>query len=246
MLDQLGRFLAAGDVRRAVRERVDRVLGPDTELVVAHSLGTLVSYQVLAARPELSPALVTMGSPLDPLRLRPAAAAARRRRRRVARLGPLLDQRRGGGRPGLRRSGSSGKFGDRVVDHTVDNGHRAHDPEPYLNATLTGGRRSPTRSACADRSGSLRVEELDEPVDEALVVDLVALVALGAVGDDDELEPGRRSRPRRSCPGPARLTGAASRSLSPCIASIGAEFASTWVCTEPSSKARVQSPRQPV
>ena len=34
-------------------------------------------------------------------------------------------------------------FGDagddrRIVDRKVDNGHRAHDPEPYLNASVTG------------------------------------------------------------------------------------------------------------
>ena len=26
----------------------------------------------------------------------------------------------------------------RVEDHLVDNGHRAHDVEPYLNASVTG------------------------------------------------------------------------------------------------------------
>jgi hypothetical protein len=30
------------------------------------------------------------------------------------------------------------KFGDRVEDVLVDNGHRAHAPEPYLNAAVTG------------------------------------------------------------------------------------------------------------
>jgi hypothetical protein len=30
------------------------------------------------------------------------------------------------------------KFGDRVEDVEVDNGHRAHDPEPYLNSVATG------------------------------------------------------------------------------------------------------------
>lgn len=30
------------------------------------------------------------------------------------------------------------RFGDRVEDRLVDNGHRAHDPEPYLNAHATG------------------------------------------------------------------------------------------------------------
>ena len=30
------------------------------------------------------------------------------------------------------------KFGPRVEDHLIDNGHRAHDPEPYLNSAVTG------------------------------------------------------------------------------------------------------------
>ena len=30
------------------------------------------------------------------------------------------------------------RFGSRVEDHLVDNGHRAHDPEPYLNNKATG------------------------------------------------------------------------------------------------------------
>jgi hypothetical protein len=29
-------------------------------------------------------------------------------------------------------------FGDRVEDVMVDNGHRAHAPEPYMNAAATG------------------------------------------------------------------------------------------------------------
>ena len=30
------------------------------------------------------------------------------------------------------------KFGPRVEEFFIDNGHRAHDPEPYLNAAVTG------------------------------------------------------------------------------------------------------------
>lgn len=139
LLDQLGRFLAAGDVRHAVRDRVDRVLGPDTELVIAHSLGTLVSYQVLAARPELSPALITMGSPLatpfafEQLRPEPIDGVGQwpgsvRSWTNIVAVGD----------PACGGKGLAHRFGDRVVDHVVDNGHRAHDPEPYLNAAATG------------------------------------------------------------------------------------------------------------
>lgn len=30
------------------------------------------------------------------------------------------------------------KFGPRVEEIVIDNGHRAHAPEPYLNASATG------------------------------------------------------------------------------------------------------------
>ena len=30
------------------------------------------------------------------------------------------------------------RFGDRVEEVLVDNGHRAHAPEPYLNSAPTG------------------------------------------------------------------------------------------------------------
>jgi pimeloyl-ACP methyl ester carboxylesterase len=139
LMDQAGRFLAAGDVRARIRERVDRVLGPDTELVLAHSLGTLVSYQVLAARLDLSPALVTMGSPLatpfafDQLRPPPVDGVGQwpGNVRSWVNISAVGDPACGG-------AGLSHRFGERVLDHRVDNGHRAHDPEPYLNAAVTG------------------------------------------------------------------------------------------------------------
>jgi pimeloyl-ACP methyl ester carboxylesterase len=139
LADQIGRFLAAGDVRQTVRARVDEILGPDTDLVVAHSLGTIVAYQVLAGRPELTPALITIGSPLaTPLafdRLRPAPVdgvgvwpGGVRSWTNVAAVGD----------PACGGRGFGGRFGERVVEHLVDNGHRAHDPQPYLNAPVTG------------------------------------------------------------------------------------------------------------
>jgi pimeloyl-ACP methyl ester carboxylesterase len=139
LLDQAGRFLAAGDVRAAIRDRMDAQLDEDTELVIAHSLGTLVSYQVLASRPELTPAFITMGSPLatpfvfGQLAPKPVDGVGQwpggvRSWTNIAAVG---DAACGG-------VGLSSHFGGDVQDHMVDNGHRAHDPEPYLNAKVTG------------------------------------------------------------------------------------------------------------
>lgn len=127
------------DLRREIGERFDAVVDGSTAVVVAHSLGTLVAYEALARRDDVAVDLVTLGSPLGiplvfgalqpppvegrgvwPVGVRRWAnvAAVGDRAASVARLAPL--------------------FGDGVSDHLVDNGHRAHDPEPYLNSGATG------------------------------------------------------------------------------------------------------------
>ena len=139
LVDQAGRFLAVGDVKAKIRERMETQVGPDTELVIAHSLGTVVSYLVLASKPELSPALITMGSPLatpfvfGQLEPKPVDGVGQwpGSVRSWTNIHAVGDPACGG-------AGLASHFGDRVTDHMVDNGHRAHDPEPYLNAKVTG------------------------------------------------------------------------------------------------------------
>ena len=46
------------------RVRLERHLDADTKVVIAHSLGTVIAYQVLCARPDLNVDLITLGSPL--------------------------------------------------------------------------------------------------------------------------------------------------------------------------------------
>jgi len=36
------------------------------------------------------------------------------------------------------RTTPCGRFGGQVTEYKVDNGHRVHDPEPYLNNRWTG------------------------------------------------------------------------------------------------------------
>ena len=64
MLDQAGRYFAEPEIRAAVQERVSAQITDDTEVVLAHSLGTVVAYEVLAAMDAPVVHLVTMGSPL--------------------------------------------------------------------------------------------------------------------------------------------------------------------------------------
>jgi hypothetical protein len=54
--------------RRVVKDAIDKIvsemLGPDTGVVVGHSLGSVVAYNVLKTAPSKVPLYVTVGSPL--------------------------------------------------------------------------------------------------------------------------------------------------------------------------------------
>jgi hypothetical protein len=131
---QLGRYFDDDSVRDAVRGRVAAAIGADARVVVAHSLGSVVAYEVLVESP--GPArldLVTIGSPLGHhavigADLRPALvdgvgawpACGRRWTNITAVNDPVA-----GGRP-------LAPVFPGVVELAVDNGHRAHEPEPYL------------------------------------------------------------------------------------------------------------------
>ncbi len=128
------------DLRAKMRARIEPLVDDETRVLVAHSLGTVLSYMALANHPQWTVhTFVTLGSPLaSPMTgdmLDP----------------PLVD---GNGQwPGsirrwvnVRAVGDKAaavpvagqRFGDRVEDVMVDNGHRAHAPEPYLNSLATG------------------------------------------------------------------------------------------------------------
>jgi pimeloyl-ACP methyl ester carboxylesterase len=132
------------DLGDTVGARLDAVIDDETRIVVGHSLGSVISYRQLRRHPEWGvPNLLTIGSPLGASTIFPLldgvvdgrapwpesvqrwvnVAAVGDRAASVAELAPLF-----------------GVEGDdrRIEDRMVDNGHRAHDPEPYLNATVTG------------------------------------------------------------------------------------------------------------
>ena len=128
------------DVRSRARQRLLDLIAPDTSVVVGHSMGSIVAHQALAAHPEVEiDTLVTIGSPLgtDTVfgSLEPAAEGP---------LGPWPGGVRRWVNIAAHGDQAAGvhqlapKFGDRVEDHLIDNGHRAHDPEPYLNSAVTG------------------------------------------------------------------------------------------------------------
>jgi hypothetical protein len=142
MLDRVtylaGVLTTQPDVKDRCIARVTERLGADTRVVVAHSLGTVVGVMALAHNPGFElPLLVTLGSPLGAPFLQErldrvddfaAWPGGVQHWVNVAAVGD-----RACVEPALARC-----FGPRVEDHVVNNGHRAHDVEPYLNARVTG------------------------------------------------------------------------------------------------------------
>lgn len=137
-LKQVRAYLTDPAIRSAVQQRVLAAIGPDTRVVIGHSLGSVVAYETLAAHP-VATSLVTLGSPLGIRnlvfdRLEPGPADGR------------------GHWPGSVTSwtnvADSGdvvalvkelapRF-DGVADVLVHNGAKAHDCRPYLTAEETG------------------------------------------------------------------------------------------------------------
>jgi hypothetical protein len=64
-LQQVRRYMTDPQVRQAVQKRVAAQVSADTQVVVGHSLGSVVAYEALCAHPEWPVrGLVTLGSPL--------------------------------------------------------------------------------------------------------------------------------------------------------------------------------------
>ncbi|MEU2036874.1 hypothetical protein [Nocardia amamiensis] len=141
-LKQVHRYFTEPVLRHQIRHRLYTLLTPDTRIVVAHSLGTVVAYETLCATPDHEVrALVTLGSPLgipnlvfDRLDPAPVGGIGRwpgsdelvwtniaDRGDVVALVKDLRD-----------------RFGPGVRNALVRNESRAHDAVPYLTSELTG------------------------------------------------------------------------------------------------------------
>ncbi|MFF5499519.1 hypothetical protein [Streptomyces aquilus] len=140
-LKQVRSYLYDPEVRAAVQARVEAVVTDRTQVVVGHSLGSVVAYEALCAHPEWPVrTLLTVGSPLGIRRL-------------------VFDRLRTGpqGKPGdwpgsvtswtnLADEGDvvalvkdlRPLFGQDVRCLLVHNGSRAHDATRYLNTAEAG------------------------------------------------------------------------------------------------------------
>jgi hypothetical protein len=141
-LKQVSRYLQDQQLRDAARAAVRKLITPETRVVVARSLGSVVAYEVLATMPgHQVQALVTLGSPLgiadlifDRLDPTPRAGLG-------ACPGPdtlvwtnVADH---GDIVALEKD-LRPRFGPRVINAVVHNGAHAHDATAYLTDKLTG------------------------------------------------------------------------------------------------------------
>jgi hypothetical protein len=141
-LKQVSRYLQEPDLRRAVRARVTALIGPDTRVVVAHSLGSVVAYEALCAVPgHPVRALVTLGSPLGIRnmifdRLDPAPLGGSGQWPGSPQL--VWTNVADGGDVVALEKDLRGRFGARVRNVLVHNGAHVHDATSYLTDRLTG------------------------------------------------------------------------------------------------------------
>lgn len=138
-LRQVRRFLHDAQVKQEIITRVAANLSPETRVVVAHSLGSVVAYEALCREdsPEID-TLITFGSPLGIRNvvfdaLTPKPLKGRGIWPRVKRWVNVADK---GDIVALEKS-LAPQFGP-VVDKLVYNGWHAHDATRYLNSIEVG------------------------------------------------------------------------------------------------------------
>ncbi|WP_406278446.1 antibiotic ABC transporter ATP-binding protein [Embleya sp. NBC_00896] len=139
-LKQMARYLTDDELRARARARVAARITPQTRVLVAHSLGSVVAYETLCNTAHRVDTFVTLGSPLGMRalvhgRLRPAPIEGTgwwpqglRTWTNIADSTDVVAVVRE-----LRHA-----FGDRVTDVPVHNGSHMHDATRYLTAVETG------------------------------------------------------------------------------------------------------------
>ncbi|MFE4824059.1 hypothetical protein ACFRFU_48515 [Streptomyces sp. NPDC056704] len=140
-LKQVRAYLTDPVVHAAVQQRLADRIAPDTRVLVAHSLGTVVAYEALCAHPEWPVrTLVTLGSPLgirnlvfERLRV-PGDGKPGDWPGSVEQWTNIADE---GDVVALQKD-LRPLFGPRVEGHLVRNGARAHDATRYLNTPQAG------------------------------------------------------------------------------------------------------------
>lgn len=142
-LTQVNRYFSDEAIRRAAVGAVAALVGPETRIVIGHSLGSVVAYEAVQQLAQPLPLLCTLGSPLglDTIvypRLRPQPPGFPPRLRRWVNLADRDDCV--AAEPDLRPLFSGGLPAGAVFEggHTVDNGAQPHRPDFYLSKVELG------------------------------------------------------------------------------------------------------------
>lgn len=144
-LKQVHRYFTDSRLRSAIRSAVADSISDDTRVVIAHSLGSVVAYEVLCAAPERAVySLVTLGSPLglpnlvfDRLQPEPRPPGDAVRGHWPGSVGTwtnIADQ----GDVVAAVEDLRPLFGDAIRQIRVHNSSHAHDMRPYLTERMTG------------------------------------------------------------------------------------------------------------
>lgn len=140
-LKQTNLYFNDPEIRRTACARIKKAIRADTNILIGHSLGSIVGYEVLCASPELPVRnFVTIGSPLgisnlvfDKLLPEPKDNIGRWPGG-IARWTNVADD----GDVVASVKALSGRFGPRVTDHLTYNGSSAHSARRYLSSKEVG------------------------------------------------------------------------------------------------------------
>ena len=145
-LKQVRQYMHDELVRKEIQRRLLACIGADTRIVIGHSLGSVIAYEVLATPPERGnlergiKVLLTLGSPLGIRNLIFDRLSPRPEEGTGAWPGSIehwINIADGGDIVALNKKLAS-LFGAKVVDHLIHNGATAHDVSRYLTAIETG------------------------------------------------------------------------------------------------------------
>ncbi|MEQ0565198.1 hypothetical protein ABJI51_39495 [Amycolatopsis sp. NEAU-NG30] len=148
---QVSRYLTDDTIRAAVQDRVAVLIGPETKVVVGHSLGSVVAFEAAHRLGQPLPLLVTLGSPLGLRnivyhRVRPQPPSVPPQVRRWVNIADRDDLVAADLNLQRRFPGAAGVL---ETTYTVDNGAHPHDAKFYLTTTEAGRPVVETLSRCS-------------------------------------------------------------------------------------------------
>ena len=140
-LKQVDSYLNDRDMHARILDSVVSHMNSETKIVIGHSLGSVIAYEAVCAKPEAIETLVTLGSPLgirnvvfDKLDPKPGALGIGRWPGKVKYWRNIAAS----GDPVAAEKRLAARFGEQVEDRIIDCGWDAHSSTRYLNSREAG------------------------------------------------------------------------------------------------------------